>query len=121
MKDTFIDSTGDPRREALVRQVPVGELTLAMHQERLRREMAKLEERLEEQKEMDVLISPAEKYRRRVEKRRKDSVLSRPEYEGRAMWRHSEARKLVAEGKTLKEIGKILGVHWRSVYRLISQ
>jgi DNA-binding CsgD family transcriptional regulator len=37
------------------------------------------------------------------------------------MWRRSEAHRLVAEGKTLKEIGKILDVHWRSVYRLISQ
>jgi hypothetical protein len=56
MKDKFIDSTGDPRREALVRRVeeahpdvPVRELTFAMRQERLRRELAKLEERLEEQ------------------------------------------------------------------------
>jgi hypothetical protein len=75
----------------------------------------------EEQKEMDVLISPAEKYRRRVEQRRKDGVMPREKYEGRAMWRRSEAHRLVAEGKTLKEIGKILDVHWRSVYRLISQ
>jgi hypothetical protein len=74
----------------------------------------------EEQKEMDVLISPAEKYRRKVEKRRKSGVKSRAEYEGRAMWRRSEACRLVAEGKTFKEIGKILGVNWRSVYRLIS-
>ncbi len=56
MKDKFIDSTGDPRRKALVRQieevhpdVPVRELTHAMRQELLRREMAKLEERLGEQ------------------------------------------------------------------------
>ena len=75
----------------------------------------------EEQKEMDVLISPAEKYRRKVGTRRKDGVMPREKYEGRAMWRRSEARRLVAEGKTLKEKGKILDVHWRSVYRLISQ
>jgi hypothetical protein len=75
----------------------------------------------EEQKEMNVLISPAEKYRRKVEKRRKAGVMPRAEYEGRAMWRRSEARRLVTEGKTLKEIGKILGVNWRSVYRLLSQ
>jgi hypothetical protein len=75
----------------------------------------------EEQKEMDVLISPAEKYRRKVEKRRKAGVMPRAEYEGRAMWRRSEARRLVAEGKTFKEIGKLLGVKWRSVYRLISE
>jgi hypothetical protein len=56
MKDTFIDSTGDPRREPLVRQVEeaypdmsVRELTFALRKERLRRELAKLEERLEEQ------------------------------------------------------------------------
>jgi hypothetical protein len=56
MKDKFIDSTGNPRREALVSQVeeahpdvPVRELTFAMRQECLRREMAKVEERLEEQ------------------------------------------------------------------------
>jgi hypothetical protein len=56
MKDKFIDTTGDPRRGALVRQVqeahpdvPVRELAFAMRQERLRRELAKLEERLEEQ------------------------------------------------------------------------
>jgi DNA-binding NarL/FixJ family response regulator len=75
----------------------------------------------EEQKEMDVLISPEEKYRRKVEKRRKAGVMPRAEYEGRATRRRSEARRLVAEGKTVKEIGKLLDVNWRSVYRLISQ
>lgn len=56
MKDKFIDGTGDPHREALVRQVeetypdlPVRELTFALRQERLRRELAKLEELLKEQ------------------------------------------------------------------------
>jgi hypothetical protein len=56
MKDTFIDSSSNPRREALVRRVeeahpdvPVRELTFAMRQERVRRELAKLEERLREQ------------------------------------------------------------------------
>ena len=75
----------------------------------------------EEQKEMDVLISPKEKCRRKFEKRRKAGVMPREKYEGRAMWRRSEARRLVAEGKTFEEIGKILEVHWRSVYRLTSQ
>jgi hypothetical protein len=56
MKDKFIDTTGDPRRGALVRQVqeahpdvPVRELTFAMRRELLRRRIAKLQERLEEQ------------------------------------------------------------------------
>jgi hypothetical protein len=56
MKDKFIDSTGDPRRQALVRQieevhpdVPVRELMFAARQELLRREIAELEERLKEQ------------------------------------------------------------------------
>lgn len=52
----FIDRSGDPHREGLARQleeahpdVPVHELTLAMRREQLRREMRKLEERLEEE------------------------------------------------------------------------
>jgi hypothetical protein len=56
MRNKFIDTSGDPHRGALVRQVqeahpdvPVRELTIAMRRELLRRRMAKLEEQLEEQ------------------------------------------------------------------------
>ena len=56
MKDSFIDSSGDPRREALVRQVEeahpdvsVRELAQAMRRELWRRELCRLEERLEEE------------------------------------------------------------------------
>ena len=56
MKNTFINGTGDPRREALVRRieevypnVPVRKLVFAMREELLRRKGARLARRLKEQ------------------------------------------------------------------------
>ena len=69
----------------------------------------------EEQREMRTLISPAEKERRRKDKARQDSVMSRQEYEGRAAWRRAEARRMYAERVPLEEIAKTLEVSYHTV------
>jgi hypothetical protein len=69
----------------------------------------------EEQRQMRTLISPAEKARRREEKHREAGVMSREEYEGRAAWRRSEARRMHAESVPLAEIAAALGVSCHTV------
>lgn len=66
----------------------------------------------EEQRQMRTLISPAEKYRRRLKKLRQAGVMGRKEYEGRAAWRCSEARRMYAERVSLKKIAEIIGVSY---------
>ncbi len=70
----------------------------------------------EEQRALRVLISPAEKGRRRDEKRRRAGMMNRKEYEGRAAWRRSEARRMYSEeGRSVPEIASALGVSVHSV------
>jgi hypothetical protein len=76
----------------------------------------------QEQREMRTLISPAEKARRREEKRRKAGMMSREEYKGRAAWRRSEARRMcVEEDMDVPEIAKALGVSVHSVKSYVSR
>jgi DNA-directed RNA polymerase specialized sigma24 family protein len=73
----------------------------------------------EEQRQMKTLVSPAEKSRRREEKRRKAGVISREEYEGKAARRRSEARRMASEDLPFEEIAKALDVSVHSVHSYV--
>lgn len=69
----------------------------------------------DEQRHMRTLITPAEKYRRKVERAREAGVISRQEYRDNAAHRRKEARRMAAEGIPYQEIGKALGVSVHTV------
>lgn len=69
----------------------------------------------EEQREMLTLISPAEKARRREEKRRRAGAVSQKHISSQAEYRRSEARRMAAEGVSFDEIAKALEVSIHSV------
>ena len=71
----------------------------------------------EEQRELKTIISDEE--RRRRDRERKGSEMSRAEYEGRAQGRRQEATKLRAEGLCISDIAGKLGVSTRHVKRML--
>jgi hypothetical protein len=73
----------------------------------------------EEEREMTTLISDDE--RRRRDRQRKNPVMSRQEYEGRAADRRSQARRMAAEGVSRQQIARALGWSKRHVQRVLNQ
>jgi hypothetical protein len=66
---------------------------------------------------MRTLISPDERRRRD----RKDPEMTRERYEGRALERREEARRMVAEGLSQRQIAKRLGITQSAVSRTLRQ
>lgn len=71
----------------------------------------------EEEREMRTIISDDE--RRRRDRARKDPEMTRTEYLTRAAKRRVAARKLSAEGLSLREIGKRLGISHEAVRKAL--
>lgn len=72
-----------------------------------------------EQRHMKALISPQEKYRRKVSKRRQAGVQERSVYLGTAKQRKEKARQLRSEGVKIKDIARRLGVETRTIRRYL--
>jgi DNA invertase Pin-like site-specific DNA recombinase len=82
-----------------------------------------LEITAEEGREMRTIISDDERRRRdrqeKKERRREAGAMSREEYEGRAQDRRSKARAMAAEGMSVRQIAKALGVHHTTVVKAL--
>jgi hypothetical protein len=76
-----------------------------------------LEITAEEEREMRTIISDNE--RRRRDRQRKNPEMTRKEYEDRAAMRREQARRLAAEGLSLREIGKRLGISHEAVRKAL--
>jgi len=72
-----------------------------------------------EARTLKAIITDGEKYRRKVDKRRKDGVKPRDEYLNEANGRKEQARKLREEGYKATEIAEKLGVTRDAVYRYL--
>lgn len=71
----------------------------------------------EEERRLKTIISDDE--RRRRDRERKGSEMSRQEYEGRAQDRRAEASRMAAEGLRVTEIARRLEVSRQHVYKLL--
>jgi hypothetical protein len=77
----------------------------------------------EEEREMKTIISDEERRRRdkeeKRERRREAGGMTRKEYEGRAAERRAEARRMAAQGMSVRQIGKRLGIHHTTVVKAL--
>ena len=73
----------------------------------------------EEEREMRTIISDDE--RRRRDRKRKNSEMSREEYEGRAQQRRGMVPRLRSEGLSVKEIAAALNISERRVKQLLKE
>jgi hypothetical protein len=71
----------------------------------------------EEERELKTIISDEE--RRRRDRERKNPEMRRKEYLTRAAKRRAQARRMAAEGLSVRQIGKRLGIHHTTVVKAL--
>jgi DNA-binding NarL/FixJ family response regulator len=82
-----------------------------------------LEITAEEEREMRTIVSDDERRRRdreeKREQRREAGAMTREQYEARAADRRVQARRMAAEGLSLREIGRTLGISHEAVRKAL--
>jgi hypothetical protein len=82
-----------------------------------------LEITADEERAMRTIISDDERRRRdrkeKKEQRREAGAMTRDEYEGRAQDRRSKARRMSAQGLSVRQIAKVLEVHHTTVVKAL--
>jgi hypothetical protein len=73
----------------------------------------------EEERELKTIISDSE--RRRRDRDRKNPEMTREEYLVRAAKRRVQARRLAAEGKSVRQVAKELGISKSQVQRALTE